>query len=635
VCGISGKIYVNSARRVSAAEIEAMNDSMVRRGPDAGGVYLDRHAGLGHRRLSIIDLEASTQPMSNEDGTVWIVFNGEIYNFQELRSELIARGHQFRTSGDTETIVHAYEEFGADCVTRLRGMFAFAIWDARTDTLLLARDRMGVKPLYYTLTGEALLFGSELKALVADEQFRGARELDLEAVHSYLSFLSVPDPACIYQGVRKLPAAHTLTFQNGRVSLHRYWNVTFEEQHGVEDAAWEQQLIETMREAVRIRLVSDVPLGAFLSGGIDSSTVVALMAGLMNRPVKTFSIGFAEQAFNEASDAKLVARHLGTDHTELILSPAEARFVIPQLVEHFDEPFADASAIPTFYVSQLARTQVTVALSGDGGDELFGGYPWRQVRPWYQRHLSRLPLGIRTGIRQMTGILPAGVRGTNYLRRIDIPYERYCLDAMAVFDEADRRALYAPDFAAAVRGIDPYVHQLPNLSAAPGRGWAERMMEYDLKTYLPNDVLTKVDRMSMRASLEAREPLLDHRLVELAARIPSSLKIRGGVGKHILKRVMAPYLPAAVLQKRKQGFSVPLGTWLRTDLRQDILDTLRSGNGHGLFDRRAIDRLSDAFFRGDDSRNYQVWTLYAFELWYRNVYGRAPVGVRAGAAACA
>jgi len=623
VCGICGKVYRDPARRIDRADIEAMSDTMIARGPDAGGVHVDRHAGLGHRRLSIIDLDASVQPMSNEDGTVWIVYNGEVYNFVELRRELLARGHRFRTAGDTEVIVHLYEEFGVDCVSRLRGMFAFAIWDARSDTLMLARDRIGIKPLYYTLTDQAFLFGSELKALVSDDHFRHTRAIDAGAVHSYLSFLCVPDPSCIYRGVGKLPAGHTLTLRNGMVDVRRYWNVAFEEREGIDGEAWEARLLELMQEAVRIRLVADVPLGAFLSGGIDSSTVVALMARLMDRPVKTFSIGFSDKAFNEASDAKRVARYLGTDHTELILSTATARFVIPQLVEHFDEPFADASAIPTYYVSKLAREQVTVTLSGDGGDELFGGYPWRQVRPWYQRHMSRLPLNVRTGIQRMTGMLPQGLRGANYLRRIDIPYERYILDAMAVFDEADRRSLYSAEFADAVTEIDPYRHHLPNFSGSVDRAWEARMMEYDLKTYLPNDVLVKVDRMSMRASLEARVPLLDQHLDEFAATIPSRLKIRNRVGKHILKRVMAPYLPPEVLQKRKQGFSVPLGTWLRTDLRDDVIDALRGGNDHGFFDRRAVERLSDAFFHGDESRNYQVWTLYAFELWYRNVYGAA------------
>jgi asparagine synthase (glutamine-hydrolysing) len=626
VCGICGKVYVDKARPVAAAEINAMSDTMLSRGPDAGGVHVDRHAGIGHRRLSIIDLAGSVQPMSNEDGTVWIAYNGEVYNFQELRRDLVARGHQFRTAGDTEVIVHLYEEFGEDCVTRLRGMFAFAIWDGRSDTLLLARDRVGIKPVYYTLTDQAFLFGSELKAIVADPHFRAIREIDAEAVHGYLSFLSVPDPLCIYRGVHKLPAGHTLTVRNGAVKLRRYWDVAFAEEPGISEQEWQERLLELMQEAVRIRLVADVPLGAFLSGGIDSSTVVALMARTMNRPVKTFSIGFSEKAFNEASDAKRVAAHLGTDHTELILAPAAARHMIPQLVEHFDEPFADASAIPTYYVSKLAREQVTVVLSGDGGDELFGGYPWRQVRPWHQRQLSRLPHPMRSGIRRMTGMLPSGVRGTNYLRRIDIPYERYVLDAMAVFDEQDRKDLYASHFAGQVKDLDPYEHHLRNLRPSHGRPWEARMMEYDLKTYLPNDVLTKVDRMSMLASIEARVPLLDHHLVEFAARMPSRLKIRGGVSKHILKQVMTPFLPAEVLQKRKQGFSVPIGAWLRTELREDILDTLRGGNRHGFFSAHAVERLTDAFFRGDDTDNYQVWTLYAFELWHRNVYGAAARG---------
>jgi asparagine synthase (glutamine-hydrolysing) len=620
MCGICGKVYIDRSRRIEDDEITAMRDTMVSRGPDAGGNHLDRYAGLGHRRLSIIDLAASVQPMSNEDGTVWIVFNGEIYNFAELRSDLLARGHRFRTAGDTEVIIHLYEEFGEECVTRLRGMFAFAIWDSRSDSLFIARDRIGIKPVYYALDQHAFLFGSELKALLADERFWETREMDLDAVHSYLSFLSVPDPVCIYRGVRKLPAGHTLTLRDGKVALRRYWNVTFQDEDGVSEETWGERVLELMREAVRIRLVSDVPLGAFLSGGIDSSTVVALMAGMMDRPVKTFSIGFSERAHNETSDAKRVAQHLKTDHTELILSPAEARSVIPQLLVHFDEPFADSSAIPTYYVSKLARERVTVALSGDGGDELFGGYPWRQVQPSYQRLAGHLPLSVRSGISRLSAAIPQGVRGRNFLTHLHVPFERYSLDSRAIFDEADRRALYAPLLNDAVGASDPYRHLLPHLDDAAGRSWESRMMEYDVKTYLPNDILTKVDRMSMRVSLEARVPLLDHKLVELAARIPASLKIRDGVAKHILKRIIAPYLPKEVLEKRKHGFSIPLETWLRTELKTDVLDTLRGGNQHRLFDRAAVERITDAFFRGDDSRNHQVWTLYAFELWYRNVH---------------
>jgi asparagine synthase (glutamine-hydrolysing) len=322
---------------------------------------------------------------------------------------------------------------------------------------------------------------------------------------------------------------------------------------------------------------------------------------------------------------------LRTEHTELILSPSDARGVIPDLLDYFDEPFADSSAIPTYYVSRLAREHVTVSLSGDGGDELFGGYPWRQVRPRYQRLLSRLPLPLRAGIRRLGGLLPAGLPGRNFLCRADMPYARYILDAIAVFDDEDRRRLYGPLFDGAIAGSDSYRHHLPHLDRGAGRSWTARMMEYDLKTYLPNDILTKVDRMSMYTSLEARVPLLDHRLVELAAAIPSRLKIRGGVAKHILKRVMAPYLPASVLGKRKHGFSVPLETWLRTELREEVLDTLRSGNRHGLFSRDGLDRLTDSFFHGDDRRNHQVWTLYAFERWHRAVHlGGRPAAAASG-----
>jgi len=385
-----------------------------------------------------------------------------------------------------------------------------------------------------------------------------------------------------------------------------------------------KELLERLQDAVRIRLVADVPLGAFLSGGIDSSTVVALMAGLMGRPVKTFSIGFSEHAYDEASDAKLVARHLGTDHTELILTPPEAQAAIPGLLDHFDEPFADSSAIPTYYVSKLARQQVTVVLSGDGGDELFGGYPWRQVPPAYQRALTRLPAAARRTIRGLSQPLPAWVRGTNFLRHLDVPYPRYLLDCRAIFDAQDREGLYSADAARELNGADPYLHLLPHLSLDTERPWPTRIMEYDLKTYLPNDILTKVDRMSMLNSLEARVPLLDHPLVEFAAKIPSKFKIRNGVAKYILKKVIAPLVPPPILTKRKHGFSIPLETWLRTDLRNQVLDTLQGGNQHGIFNRQALDKVIDAFFRGDDRRNHQVWTLFALEHWYQNVYSAAP-----------
>lgn len=627
MCGIAGKLYLDASRHVSREEVDRMRDCLGRRGPDAAGTYVDRHVGLGHRRLSVIDLEESSQPMSTPDGRIWIVFNGEIYNYRELRAGLQAEGRRFRTSGDTEVILALYERYGEDCVAKLRGMFAFAIWDARTDRLLIARDRIGVKPLYYTTARGAFLFASELKSIVADPGFREVREIDLPAVNAYLSNLCFPDPVSVYRGVFKLPAGHTLTVHKGEVALRRYWDVTFRGEPGLTEDEWAERLLHKLREAVRIRLVADVPLGAFLSGGIDSSTVVALMAGLMDRPVKTFSIGFAEREFNEATDAQVVARHLGTDHTELILSPAEARKVVPELLAYFDEPFADSSAIPTHFVSRLAREQVTVALSGDGGDELFGGYPWRQCRPAYQRALAALPKPLRVAGQGMARLLPASLPGANFLRRMGEPYPRYIVDSIAVFDLDDRVHLFSAGARETLGDSDPYRHHLAHLSRRPGQDWTEAMMAYDLKVYLPNDILTKLDRMSMFNSLEAREPLLDHELVELAARIPSGLKVKDGISKYILKKVLEPMLPGSVLNKRKQGFSVPLDGWLRTDLRQEVLDTLRSGNRHGIFDRAGLDALCDDFYRGNAGRNYQVWTLYAFEHWYRNA---CPAGTAGG-----
>lgn len=620
MCGICGKVFRERGRLATREDILPMRDAMRARGPDAGGLHLDAHVGLGHRRLSVIDLETSAQPMSNDDESIWITYNGEIYNFAALREQLVSKGYRFRTSGDTEVIIRLYEEFGEDCVDHLRGMFAFAIWDARKQSMFLARDRIGVKPLYYAWTSEAFLFGSELKALVADAAFRQERNIDPEAVHSYLSFLSVPDPLCIYKNVWKLPAAHTLTLQDGQVTRRRYWDVRFDATAVTASRDWRAELLQCLQDAVRIRLVADVPLGAFLSGGMDSSTVVAVMASQMSRPVRTFSIGFSEATYDETSDARLVAQHLGTDHTELILDPEEVHPVIPRLLRYFDEPFADSSAIPTHFVSELARQSVTVALSGDGGDELFGGYPWRQQRPAYQQFVSRLPIPVRSALASVTRRLPAGLKGVNFLSRADMPYARYIVDAAAVFDDADRLGLYDPEFGSQVARLDPYVHHLANLDQDDGRPWSSRIMEYDLKTYLPNDILTKVDRMSMLNSLEAREPLLDQQLVELAAVIPPELKIRHGVGKQILKDAIGPHLPPAILSKRKQGFSIPLDAWLRTRLRNDVLDTLKSGNQHHIFNRDTVAGLVDAFYRGDTARNHQVWSLYAFELWYQHVH---------------
>lgn len=622
MCGICGKIYLDDHRRVTALEIEAMKETLNRRGPDEGGVHINGNVGLGHRRLSIIDIDGSHQPMGNDDGTVWIVYNGETYNFMELRKDLESRGHRFKTRGDTEVIVHLYEEYGPGCVERLCGMFAFAVWDSKRKTLLLARDRVGIKPLYYYLDDDVMLFGSELKAILADQAYSRNKEIDLFSLHHYFSFLCVPDPLSIFKGVMKLPPGHYLVLKDGEAEMVKYWDITFGDLEGGSEEDYCNTLIKLLEESVRIRLISDVPIGAFLSGGIDSSAVVAVMAGLMDQPVRTFSIGFSQDSYNEADDARVVANHFGTDHTEFILDPRDMMGAIPELLGYFDEPFADSSALPTCYVSKLARDRVTVVLSGDGGDELFGGYPWRQKRPAYQLALNGLPQVMKKKLKLAARLVPSWVKGSNFLSSIDMPYERYILDATAVFNESDRLGLYSDSLKEVVDGLDPHHYNMEHLTRSAGRDWTDRLMEYDFKTYLPNDILTKVDRMSMYNSLEVRVPILDHRFIEFAAAVPSSLKIREGVSKYIFKKALKGILPEDVLEKKKQGFSIPLEHWLRTDLRAHVEEVVLSpaAGDEGFFNMRYVEKMLGEFFGGDDRHNFKVWELYVFQLWYHNTF---------------
>src|SRR5215468_1454763 len=501
------------------------------RGP-GGGVRCDGPLGMGMRRLSIIDLDTGSQPLANEDGTVWVVFNGEIYNYRELRAELQARGHRFATVSDTEVIVHLWEDLGPRCVERLRGMFAFAVWDAPHRTLLLARDRLGIKPLYYAETPRGLVFGSELKALLRSPWISPV--VDRRAVALYLEYGYVPDPLSILQKVAKLSPGHTLTIRNGRVAeRHRYWSSTpffAEAKPAASDA--EALLWEHITDAVRSHLVSDVPLGAFLSGGVDSSTVVAIMAQEMGAPVKTFSIGFREPGFDELPYAREVARAFGTEHHELLVGPEDLD-VLDDVLAAFDEPFADASAIPTHIVSRLAREHVTVVLSGDGGDELFAGYDRYLVDR--RRRLVGLAgdLGLGAPLRHLSTALPPGTPGKNYLYNLSLPRMARYLDAVSLFPARDLSFLLERDGMAAVetsfetavregRGLDPL----------------SRLQDLDLQTYLPGDILTKLDRMSMAVSLEARVPLLDHPLVEFACGLPSGLRMRGGQTKYLLRRIL-------------------------------------------------------------------------------------------------
>ena len=628
MCGIAGfadsLIRLDEAADRRAADARLVGDMcrVIRhRGPDDEGVLVAPGIGLGMRRLSIIDLATGHQPIGNEDGAIQVVFNGEIYNFRELRAELSGAGHAFATTSDTEVIVHGYEQWGPQVFERLRGMFGVALWDARAQTLWLARDRTGIKPLYYMEHGGRLFFGSELKSLIAAGVVR--REVDPGALHHYLAFLYTPADRAIFPGVRKLPPGHLLRWHGGRAAVSQYWSPPEAESLALSDAEAEEALLERLRSAVRSHLVSDVPLGAFLSGGVDSSLVVALMAEASDRPVKTFSIGFDEPAYDELDAARLVARHVGADHHEFVVRP-DALGIVERLVAHFDEPFADASAIPTWYVSELARRHVTVVLSGDGGDELFAGYDRYLPHPMVAR-FDAVPLpGKQALARAAARALPHGARGRRFLRHAGADAESRYIDAISFFGPDDRTALCAGPMRltdgspeAAMRARFARLGHLPLTS---------RCMRVDFETYLPEDVLTKVDRMSMAHSIESRVPLLDHPLVEFAMRLPLSAKLRRGERKFLLRRVAARLLPAAILARRKQGFGVPIGVWFRGKLRDAFSDVLLSPRTRqrGYFEPGEIQRLLDEHMSGVRDHELRLWQLLMFELWHRAYVDRTP-----------
>ncbi len=602
-----------------AALLDRMCRSIVHRGPDEQGAEVLGRAAVGMRRLSIIDLAGGQQPMSGCDARVRLVFNGEIYNFKELQRDLEARGHKFRTRSDTEAIVHAYEEFGDACVERLRGMFAFAVWDARTERLFVARDRAGEKPLYYTTTpGGTFVFGSELKCLLEHPEVE--RETDPAALDAYLTLGYVPEPLSVFQGVRKLEAGHRLVLEKGRVSTESYWDFPTEtDERPRREEEYVEELRARLEESVRMMLVADVPLGAFLSGGVDSSTIVGLMSRATNAPVKTFSIGFREDSFDELKYARLAARHFETDHRELIVTPDVCQLV-DELVRHFDEPFADQSSIPTYLVSKLAREHVKVVLSGDGGDELFAGYTRYAVEQG-RASFARLPRLMRRGLMApLAAQLPHGARGRNFLHNVALdPAERY-LDNVSTFNALGKRALYTEDFRRALAGRDTAAEIFrahgARANAADG---VSPLLYLDAKTYLPGDILTKVDRMSMAASLEARVPLLEHKLIEFVSRMPASLKMRGGASKYIFKRAVRGLVPDEILDRPKQGFGVPIGEWINRELRERIRDTFADPRtrARGVFDPAYVDVLLDEHERGRRNHSNALWSLFVLELWQR------------------
>lgn len=613
MCGIAGIVSMDG-RGVAREELQAMCAALAHRGPDDEGYYIAPGVGLGMRRLSIIDLVTGRQPVTNEDGSVWVVLNGEIYNFRELRAELLARGHTFATATDTETIVHLYEEYGPRCVDRLRGMFAFALWDSRTLRLLLARDRVGIKPLYYATIGGRLLFASEVKALLQLPDVE--RRLNWRAVGHLFATRYTPESESVIEGVHKLPPGHLLDARPGTsFHLQRYWDVAFVPDRTRPAAEVAERLRELLEESVRLHLVSDVPLGAFLSGGIDSSSVVATMARLASGPVKTFSIGFTDPDYNELQYARLVAERFGTDHRELVLEP-DVFGIIDDLAWHLDEPFGDQSAIPTYMVSQLAAEHVTVALSGDGGDELFAGYDRYAVEARERRY--PLPLPVRAGLRILARALPDDMRGRNLIRHLSLPAAERYLHTATVFGFEEQAKLFRPDIFALVAGDDPWRAAAGYLAKTDGQ-WLAALQYLDVKTYLPLDILTKVDRMSMAHSLEARVPLLDHRLVEFAATIPDELKLRNGATKRIFKRAMRGILPDAVIDRSKRGFAIPLGRWFRGQLNNFLRDLLLSNRTRqrGIFHTPYIEQLLAQHERKRRDYDAQLWTLISFELWCR------------------
>lgn len=630
MCGIAGIFHLETAKPVDPARVRAMLDAMLHRGPDGSGIWTAPGVGLGHLRLSIIDLESGAQPMLTDDEALAVVFNGEIYNFAEVRAELEAKGHVFRTHSDTEVILHGYRQWGEECVHRFNGMFAFALFDARAQSLWLVRDRLGVKPLHYALLSDgSLIFGSELKSLLAHPLLR--RAPDLSALEDYMAYGYVPDDACLVAGVRKLGAGETLRLVRGRPlpQPHRYWDVSFADRTKSSPQETEEELVALMRQAVRSRMVADVPLGAFLSGGVDSSSVVALMAEASSQAVKTCTIGFDVAALDETAYADRIARRFATDHRSRIVKPDDYG-LIDRLAFHFDEPFADASALPTFRVCELAREQVTVALSGDGADEAFAGYRRHRFQMQGERIRGLIPASIREPLFGTLGKYypkadwaPRALRAkSTFLELAGGGGEAYAA-SVGVTPHSLRQRLFTQEIKGRLGGYraeDRYVKAMAN---APARDALDRAQYADIKYWLPGDILTKTDRMSMAVSLEAREPLLDHRLVEFAARLPVSQRIRGNSGKYLLKKAMEPYLPQDILYRQKMGFVTPISAWFRGALAGEAT-AIAGGSALARtewFDSAMLARIATDHRSGVADHGRLLWQLLMLDKSLTRLFG--------------
>jgi asparagine synthase (glutamine-hydrolysing) len=627
MCGIVGVMDVAGARAIPRELVSRLNETQFHRGPDEGGLHLEPGLGLGHRRLSIIDVSSGQQPLFNEDGSVVVIFNGEIYNYQQLIAELSQLGHRFRTRSDTEVIVHAWEQWGEACVERFRGMFAFALWDRNRQTLFLARDRLGVKPLYYALLPDGLLlFGSELKALMAYPGF--SRDLDPFAIEEYFAFGYVPEPRTIYAGARKLPPAHTLTIRRGLPvpEPREYWDVRFTLDNPIGEREAQAELVDRLKESVRLRMIAEVPLGAFLSGGVDSSAVVAMMAGVSTEPVNTCSISFSHPAFDEAMFARQIAQRYRTRHFVDTVDSDDFG-LIDVLARTYDEPYADSSALPTYRVCQLARRHVTVALSGDGGDESFAGYRRYRLHAMEERVRGLLPISLRRPAFGFLGRLYPKADWAPQVFRAKTTFQalaRSSVDAyfhsVSTLKDDMRNQLYSNGFKARLGGYCAVeVFRRHARRAATDDPLA--LVQYlDLKTYLVGDINTKVDRASMAHSLEVREPLMDHPLVEWLASLPSSLKVRGQEGKYLLKKTMEPYLPREIMYRPKMGFSVPLSQWFRGPLKHRVRDAILGPDlaETGLFNEKYLRHLVDAHQAGVRDYSASLWSLLMFQGFVAN-----------------
>ncbi len=616
ICGTAGFSNEDLLKKMCAA--------IVHRGPDSEGYFFDKEIALGIRRLSIIDLKTGDQPIHNEDESVWIVFNGEIYNFRDLRQELESKGHRFYTYTDTEVIVHLYEEMGEDCVQALNGMFAFAIWDKPAQKLFIARDRIGVKPLYYTVVNANLLFASELKSLLEYEAVK--RQINHQAIDSFLNFLYIPEPLSIFKNINKLPAGHSLVFKNGRLDIRKYWDLSVIKNKHRHEGYYCDKLRSLLIDAVRIRLKSDVPLGVFLSGGIDSSIITGIMAGLSNQRIKTFTIGYGKKdpSYNELEYARLAARHFNTEHHEYIIEPDLVK-IVPKLVWHFDEPFADSSALPTFVVSQATRQKITVALSGIAGDEAFAGYP-RYIAAHLSRYYQKLPMFLRRLIHQSIRNIPESNNAGDFSERAKrfvyggmLPeVERY-IYWISYLKDKYRKQVYSDEMRNSIGTFDARKIHADYFNNSGASSLLDKIYYLDVKTYLPGDLLFMADKMSMANSLELREPFCDYRLIEFSASIPYDYKIKGMQMKYLLKKTFKDLLPPDILCRKKHGFMMPVGRWLKDELKSWVMDLLSEGNvkKRGYFNYKFIKWVLDQHYRGKQNFDDQIWALIILEVWHQ------------------